>query len=220
MAWKDNQMIDLKKNFALLLVILCISLLLSCSKSNLPINTSLPLIKMTTELGEMIIKIDSINAPITANNFLRYVDEKRFGTASFYRVVRMDNQPNNSIKIEVIQGGLGFDESTLSLPAIAHETTDKTGIPHKDGVISMARVEPGSASSEFFICVGDQPELDFGGHRNPDGQGFAAFGKVIEGMDVVRKIQSQPDEKQMLIEPVKILQVIRLISKKQKQTNI
>jgi peptidyl-prolyl cis-trans isomerase A (cyclophilin A) len=220
MAWKDNQMIDLKNNFALLFVIICISLLLSCSKSNLPINTSPPLIKMTTELGEMIIEIDSINARITANNFLRYVDEKRFNTASFYRVVRMDNQPNNSIKIEVIQGGLGFDESPLSLPAIAHETTDKTGILHKDGVISMARVEPGSASSEFFICVGDQPELDFGGQRNPDGQGFAAFGKVIEGMDVVRKIQSQPDEKQMLIEPVKILQVIRLISKKQKQTNI
>jgi len=207
-------MIDLNKLFTFTYVLVCISILISCSKSNSPNNTFLPLVKMSTELGEMIIEIDSINAPITANNFLRYVDEKRFGTASFYRVVRMDNQPNNSIKIEVIQGGLGFDESTRSLPAIAHETTDKTGILHKDGAISMARVEPGSASSEFFICVGDQLELDFGGQRNPDGQGFAAFGKVIEGMDVVRKIQSQPDEDQMLIEPVRILQVNRLISKK------
>jgi peptidyl-prolyl cis-trans isomerase A (cyclophilin A) len=106
---------------------------------------------------------------------------------------------------------LGFDDSPLSLPPIVHETTDKTGILHKDGVISMARMEPGSVSSEFFICVGDQPELDFGGKRNPDGQGFAAFGKVIKGMDVVRKIQSQLDEKQMLITPFKILKIIRVI---------
>jgi len=127
----------------------------------------------------------------------------------------MDNQPNNFIKIEVIQGGLGFDESPLSLSPIVHESTDKTGILHKDGVISMARVEPGSASSEFFICIGDQPELDFGGKRNPDGQGFAAFGKVIKGMDVVRKIQSQPDQKQMLIKPVKVLEVNRLVTKDQ-----
>jgi peptidyl-prolyl cis-trans isomerase A (cyclophilin A) len=167
---------------------------------------------MTTELGEIIIEIDTINAPVTANNFLRFVDEGRFNPASFYRVVRMDNQPNDSIRIEVIQGGLGFEESPLSLPPIIHETTDKTGVMHKDGVISMARNNPGSASSEFFICIGNQPELDFGGKRNPDGQGFAAFGKVIEGLDVVRRIQSQPDEKQMLIEPVKILEVSRLHS--------
>src|SRR5262249_16023380 len=93
------------------------------------------------------------------------------------------------------------------LPPIAHETTDKTGILHKDGVISMARLQPGSASSEFFICVGGQPELDFGGKRNPDGQGFAAFGKVIEGMDVVRKIQQQPAKDQYLLSPVKITAV-------------
>jgi peptidyl-prolyl cis-trans isomerase A (cyclophilin A) len=162
---------------------------------------------MRTEIGNILFEIDTVNAPITANNFFRYVDEERFSTASFYRAVRMDNQPNNKIKIEVIQGGLGFNESPLSLPPIIHETKDKTGIMHKDGVISMARNEPGSASSEFFICIGDQPELDYGGKRNPDGQGFAAFGKVIEGMNVVRKIQSQPDEKQMLIEPIKILEV-------------
>jgi len=189
----------------------CFYLVISCNESELPKNTSLPTIEMTTELGEIIIEIDTINAPITANNFLKYVDEKRFSNASFYRVVRMDNQPDNLIKIEVIQGGLRDDESPLSLPPIEHESTDKTGIVHKDGVISMARVEPGSASSEFFICIGDQPELDFGGQRNPDGQGFAAFGKVIEGMEVVRNIQSQPDEKQMLIKPIRILDVKRLV---------
>lgn len=93
----------------------------------------------------------------------------------------MDNQPNNDIKNEVIQGVLKDDEHPQRLPAIIHETTAQTGIIHKDGAISMGRKEPGTASSEFFICINDQPELDFGGKRNPVGQGFAAFGKVIEG---------------------------------------
>ena len=199
---------------SILAVNLYLFVILSCTESDSPTTTTLPVVKMKTELGEIIIEVDTVNAPVTANNFLRYVDEQLFKTASFYRVVRMDNQPNNSIKIEVIQGGLGFDESPLSLPPIEHESTDETGILHKDGVISMARVEPGSASSEFFICVGEQPELDFGGKRNPDGQGFAAFGKVIEGMDVVRKIQSQPDDRQMLIEPIRVLEINRSVSKR------
>ena len=165
---------------------------------------------MKTDLGDIIIEIDTINAPVTAANFLKYVDDKIFNSAFFYRVVRMDNQPNNEIKIEVIQGGLGFDESPLSLSPIEHETTDKTGILHKDGVISMARMEPGTASSEIFICIGDQPELDFGGKRNQDGQGFAAFGKVINGMDVVREIQSKPDREQMLVTTVNIIEVVRI----------
>jgi peptidyl-prolyl cis-trans isomerase A (cyclophilin A) len=165
---------------------------------------------MKTELGDIILEIDTINAPVTAKNFLKYVDDKIFNSAFFYRVVRMDNQPNNKIKIEVIQGGLGFDESPLSLPPVEHETTDKTGILHKDGVISMARMEPGTASSEIFICIGNQPKLDFGGKRNPDGQGFAAFGKVIKGMDVVREIQSKPDNEQMLVTPVNIIEVVRI----------
>jgi peptidyl-prolyl cis-trans isomerase A (cyclophilin A) len=158
----------------------------------------------------MIIEIYEESAPVTAGNFLCYVDENRFDGAHFYRVVRMDNQPNNEIKIEVIQGGLYEDEHLQALPPIKHETTTETGILHKDGVISMARAEPGTASSEFFICIGNQPELDFGGMRNPDGQGFAAFGKVIEGMDVVRKIQNLEDEGQMLKEKVDIKSVKRL----------
>jgi peptidyl-prolyl cis-trans isomerase A (cyclophilin A) len=166
---------------------------------------------MKTELGDIIIEIDTVNAPVTATNFLKYVDDKIFNSAFFYRVVRMDNQPNNDVKIEVIQGGLGFDESPLSLLPIEHETTDKTGILHKNGIISMARMEPGTASSEIFICVGDQPELDFGGKRNPDGQGFAAFGKVIKGMDIVREIQSKPEKEQMLVTPLNIIDVERII---------
>jgi peptidyl-prolyl cis-trans isomerase A (cyclophilin A) len=169
-----------------------------------------PQVLIQTELGDITVEIYQKKAPITASNFLKYIDEDRFEGASFYRVVRMDNQPNNDIKIEVIQGGLGFAESEKRLPSIKHETTDVTGIQHKDGVISMARNEPGTASSEFFICIGDQPELDFGGRRNPDGQGFAAFGRVIEGMNVVREIQKQPADGQMLNPKIKIFKIIRV----------
>ena len=172
-----------------------------------------PRVQMKTDSGAILIEVFLDQAPITAGNFLKYVDEGRFEGAVFYRVVTMDNQPGNDIKIEVIQGGLGYASSAQQLDPIVHETTRKTGILHKDGTISMARTDPGTASSEFFICVNDQPTLDFGGMRNPDGQGFAAFGKVIEGMDVVRAIQSSPSERQMLTEPVKILSVNRVEKK-------
>jgi len=121
----------------------------------------------------------------------------------------MENQPDNDVKIEVIQGGLGFDKHPMELPTILHETTDKTGIRHLNGTLSMARLEPGTASSEIFICINDQPELDFGGKRNPDGQGFAAFGKVISGMDVVRKIQLLPETNQILDKVVKVNSIQR-----------
>lgn len=165
------------------------------------------IVQISTELGNITIEIYEKEAPLTAANFLRYVDEGLFKDSKFYRVVTKSNQPQNDIKIEVIQGGL-FTEEKMYEP-IAHETTEETGILHKNGVISMARNEPGTATSEFFICVGDQPELDFGGKRNPDGQGFAAFGKVIEGMDVVREIQQQPEIEQMLNHQVHILNISR-----------
>jgi len=169
-----------------------------------------PHVVIQTELGDIIVEIYEKEAPITADNFLKYVDASLFKDASFYRTVTMDNQPNNDIKIEVIQGGLGSAEGRKTLSPIEHETTDKTGILHKNGVISMARLNPGTASSEFFICVGDQPELDFGGKRNPDGQGFAAFGRVTEGMKVVNKIHLQPAEGQMLDPQIKILEIVRV----------
>lgn len=179
------------------------SLFVGCASSN-------PKISMVTDLGEITIEIYEKAAPVTAGNFLKYVDEHRFEGAYFYRVVTMQNQPDNEVKIEVIQGGLGNDDNhPRRLQSIRHETTEGTGILHKDGVISMARNEPGTADAEIFICIGDQPELDFGGKRNPDGQGFAAFGKVIRGIDVVRRIQQQPEEGQMLLERVMIRSVIR-----------
>lgn len=165
-----------------------------------------PKVMIRTGFGDITLEIYVDKAPITAGNFLKYVRENRFQGAAFYRVVREDNQPHNKIKIAVIQGGLMADIPERSLPPIAHETTAQTGILHKDGVISMARLNPGTATSEFFICVGDQPELDFGGKRNPDGQGFAAFGRVIKGMEVVRRIQQQPTNEQLLTPSIKITQ--------------
>lgn len=165
----------------------------------------LPQVKMETSFGSIICEIDTVHAPVTGINFLNHIKNGTFRNAVFYRVVRLDNQPQSPVKIEVIQGGLFIDEEIDKILPIPHENTKDTGIKHLNGTLSMARNEPGTASTEFFICVGDQTELDFGGKRNPDGKGFAAFGKVIEGMDVVRKIQQQKDENQMLVEPVKIL---------------
>ena len=169
-----------------------------------------PHVLIKTELGDITIEIYEKDAPITASNFLKHVDEGRYKNGCFYRIVTMDNQPNNDIKIEVIQGGLSAETRGNMLSPIEHETTDKTGILHKNGVISMARSKPGTASSEFFICVGDQPELDFEGKRNPDGQGFSAFGKVVGGMEVVKKIHQQPNEGQMLDPRIKILDIVRV----------
>ncbi len=129
---------------------------------------------------------------MTVANFLRYVDSGGYNNAQFYRVVRDDNQAQNTVLIDVIQGGLGPDNGAQALKPVAHESTASTGIKHLDGTISLARDKPGSGSSEFFICVGAQPSLDFGGLRNPDGQGFAAFGRVIRGMEIVRQIQRSP----------------------------
>ena len=168
---------------------------------------------ITTGIGniEAVLFVDK--APVTANNFLKYVDSGKYDSnAYFYRVVRNDNQPGKKIKIEVVQGGFYQDSliEKYEFAPIRRESTGETGILHTDGVLSMARMEPGSASSEFFICVGNQPELDFGGRRNPDGQGFAAFGKVIKGMEIVRKIQQMKDIDQFLPEPVKIKSIIRI----------
>jgi len=168
---------------------------------------TLPRVIMETTLGKIIIEIDTLKAPVTALNFLNHIKKGTFKNAVFYRVVRPDNQPYSKTKIEVIQGGLYADEEIDKYNPIVHETTQKTGLKHLDGTISMARNEPGTASTEFFICIGDQPDLDFGGKRNPDGQGFAAFGKVDEGMDVVWQIQAQKDTSQYLVELVKILKI-------------
>jgi len=195
----------MSNNFNRFTVILLVFCFVSMTMSIAAVSTN-PKVMIRTDLGDITLELYVDKAPITAGNFLKYVRENRLQGAAFYRVVREDNQPNDKVKISVIQGGLMDDIPGESLPAIVHETTAQTGILHKDGVISMARLEPGTATSEFFICVGDQPELDFGGKRNPDGQGFAAFGQVINGMEVVRRILQQPDKKQYLDPVIKITQ--------------
>ena len=175
-----------------------------------PAQDQRPRARFDTDLGSFTVEIDAAKAPVTAANFLRYVDAGRYDRASFYRVVTLENQPRDSIRIQVVQGGLGTRDTSARWEPIRHETTRETGLRHQDGAISMARRAPGSASSEFFICIGDQPELDFGGRRNPDGQGFAAFGRVVEGMDVVRAIHGRgKPESQQLEAPVVIERVRR-----------
>ncbi len=176
-----------------------------------PINVNL-----VTTAGNIRFELYPDKAPATVANFLEYIEGGHFKGGSFYRVVRMDNQEQNDIKIEVIQGGLAGVEEAVSFDPIVLERTSETGLKHRHGTLSMARSDPDSGTSEFFICINDQPSLDFGGQRNPDGQGFAAFGRVLDGMDVVMRIQSMdtipvnPDKLeytsgQSLVEPVRFV---------------
>ena len=163
-----------------------------------------PVVRMDTELGRIDIEVDLEHAPVTAENFLYYVEGGFYDGGRFHRTVKLDNQPDNTVRIEVIQGGIDPAGGKNERPAIALERTSQTGLSHRDGTVSMARGEPDTATSDFFICIGNQPSLDFGGARNPDGQGFAAFGRVVTGMDVVRRIQASPAEGQKLTPPVSI----------------
>ena len=185
-----------------------IALLLVCSLQ-ISGQKSKVLISINTEIGNIMLELYPEAAPVTVANFLKYVDAGHFAGGSFYRSVTMENQPDNDIKIEVIQGGLAGSGKRSGIEPVEHETTEVSGLKHLDGTISMARSKPGTASSEFFICINDQPSLDYEGMRNPDGQGFAAFGKVIEGMDVVRKIQKSNTEGQNLKPKINILDIKR-----------
>jgi peptidyl-prolyl cis-trans isomerase A (cyclophilin A) len=167
--------------------------------------------RVETPLGPFVVEVDPAVAPITVANYLAYVDGHLLDKAWVYRLVSLANQPQSPHKIEVVQWGLNLpDEAPPRLPAIAHETTRDTGLRHRDGTISMARGAPGTATAEFFICIGDQPELDYGGRRNPDGQGFAAFGQVVQGMDVVRALHAQAGPEQWLKQPIAIGPVRRV----------
>jgi cyclophilin family peptidyl-prolyl cis-trans isomerase len=162
-----------------------------------------------TDQGALEVELDAARAPNTVANFLRYVDAKFYDGGRFHRTVMPDNQPDNKVKIEVIQAGINPAKAKEEFPSIKLERTRDTKLAHKDGTISMARDGPDTATSDFFICIGDQPELDFGGTRNPDGQGFAAFGRVVSGMDIVRKIQQASADGQTLTPPIRILTVRR-----------
>ena len=173
-------------------------------------------LNLITSVGSIKIELYADKAPITVDNFLNYVDGLYFDNTSFYRTVTYEND-NGNPKIEVIQKGIG--DGWKAFPMIKHESTRITGIKHLDGTISMSRGAPNTATSDFFICIGNHQSLDYGGGRNSDGQGFSAFGQVIEGMDIVRSIHQLPSDKktensyvkgQLINEPIKIISIRRL----------
>jgi peptidyl-prolyl cis-trans isomerase A (cyclophilin A) len=168
-------------------------------------------VRLDTELGAIDLEVDLTRAPISAANFLRYVDAGRYDGARFHRTVTIqpDNQPDKAVKIEVVQAGVAPEKSALDFLPIPLERTRDTGLRHVDGCLSMARDEPDTATSDFFLCVGAQPELDFGGRRNPDGQGFGVFGHVVGGMTVVQAIHRSQAREQALEPTILIRRALR-----------
>ena len=173
--------------------------------------TNNPHIIIQTGKGEIELELYPKQAPKTVAAFLSYIDSDYFNNSSFYRVLNEYNQPSNAPKTELIQGGLWKtnQKKAASIPGIPHENTEQTQLHHTDGVISLARLAPGTAGTEFFICIGDQPGLDYGGENIDDKQGFAAFGKVVKGMDVVMKIYRQNDNDQYFVPQVPIFSIVR-----------
>lgn len=171
-----------------------------------------PVVVIETKFGNITVELYPQKAPETVSAFLRNMDSGYFNNSSFYRVLRKDNQVTGSLHSYLIQGGVWQSNPDLKskFNPIPHESTQQTGILHKKGTISMARNEPGTATSEFFICVEDEPGFDYGGKNNADGLGYSAFGAVVEGMETVMKIYRQPEDKQRFTPPVTILSVHRL----------
>lgn len=172
--------------------------------------TDTTVVRFETELGAFDVSVATEAAPLTAANFLRYVDERQYDGGRFHRSVRLDNQRRSDVLIEVIQGGVDRGRRRSGHPPVPLERTRDTGLRHEDGTISMARGAPDSARSDFFICIGPQPSLDFGGERNADGQGFAAFGKVTNGMEVIRKIHASPTRAERLTPAIGIKSARRI----------
>jgi peptidyl-prolyl cis-trans isomerase A (cyclophilin A) len=171
-----------------------------------------PHIEIQTSMGDIEVELYPDQAPKSVAAFLSYVKAGYYKNSSFYRVLNGNNQPSYAPKAELIQGGMyrmkrGKPDSLSGIP---HETTQQTKILHKDGVISLARLAPGTATTEFFICIGDQPGFDYGGENNPDKLGYAAFGRVIKGMDVIQKIYTQPEYDQSFDPPVPIFNIVQL----------
>lgn len=170
-------------------------------------------VAIETSAGVIEVAVDPVRAPITTANFLRYVDAGMYDGGRFHRAVRRDNQARQDVPIEVIQGGRdpARAKTARGFGPIPLERTSVTALAHVDGAISMARGNTAdSASADFFLCVGPQPALDYGGARAADGQGFAAFGRVTKGMDVVRRIQAgRTNDREQLLDPVAIVRVYR-----------
>lgn len=188
----------------------CILFFFGCSE---PVKYDKPTIDIQTYYGDIIVELYPEKAPKTVTAFLSYVDSGFYENTSFYRVLKKEDQPSNVAKTQLIQGGLWQTniKKQQTIPGIPLETTEQTGLLHKEGVISLARnEEPNSGNTEFFICLDDQPDYDYGGDASPDKKGYVTFGKVIKGMEFVRQIQKQPDFETNLRPPIKIINIIRL----------
>ena len=173
------------------------------------------IVAFETEKGTIEMEVDAGHAPVTAANFLKYVDAGFFNGGTINRAVRPDNTVRHDVEIQVIQFQIDPARRREQFPPIPLERTNATGLKHVDGTLSMARNGPDTATASFSIVIGNQPEMDFGGRRNPDGQGFAAFGRVIRGMDVVKAIQASPTGQrggygtESLDPPIKVVRAYR-----------
>jgi peptidyl-prolyl cis-trans isomerase A (cyclophilin A) len=176
----------------------------ACSSSN-----KNPRIEIQTSVGDIEVELYADKAQKSVAAFLSYVDSGFYENTHFYRVLTDQNQPSDAFKSNLIQGGLWRTGRRKSLPGIQHEPTNQTGLSHLNGVISLARREPGTATTEFFICIGDQPGYDYGGENNPDKQGYAAFGKVVKGMGIVNRIYHMNEYDQYFDPPVRIYNIRR-----------
>jgi peptidyl-prolyl cis-trans isomerase A (cyclophilin A) len=190
------------------LLLSALVLLLSCHAAQ---NPDTPHVIIQTQAGDIEVELYPKMAPRTVAAFLSYVDSGLYKKCNFYRILNEENQATGTDPSELIQGGIWRTNhaKAVSLPGVPHEPTQQTHLLHTDGVISLARQAPGTATTEFFICIGDQPGFDYGGKNNPDGQGYAAFGKVVKGMDVVRAIYAMPEEDQSFTPPVLIKDIKR-----------
>jgi peptidyl-prolyl cis-trans isomerase A (cyclophilin A) len=156
------------------------------------VQTANPVVVFQTEKGNIQIEVDAASAPLSAANFLKYVDGGFYDGGTINRAVRPDNTVRHDVEIQVIQFQIARARQRDQFAPVPLERTSVTGLKHVNGAVSMARNGPDTATGSFSIVIGDQPEMDFGGKRNADGQGFAVFGRVISGMDVVKAIQMSP----------------------------
>ncbi|HNU87541.1 MAG TPA: peptidylprolyl isomerase [Ferruginibacter sp.] len=189
------------------LIFLLLVVVLSCNQAD----DKTPHVLIETRLGDIELELYPEKAPVTVAAFLSYVDSGYYSNSSFYRVLKADELPNPN-NTGIIQGGIWQTkpEIKVRLSGIKHESTAQSGLTHQSGTVSLARTTPGSASSEFFICIGDQSPLDAGRRGTEDGQGFAAFGKVIKGMPIVRKIQEQKSHGDAFDKKIEIYKIKRL----------
>lgn len=170
-----------------------------------------PHVIIETGLGDIEVELFADKAPKTVAAFLSYVDSGFYNKTSFYRVLKTEEFPTET-NTGIIQGGMWQTDpqKKSAIPGIAHESTKLSGLTHQSGIVSLARLAPGTGNTEFFICIGDQSPLDFGRRGTEDGQGYAAFGQVFKGMSIVRKIQAQKSHGDKFDEKIGINKIARL----------